>query len=73
MAEEAVDALCGIAAGGARDLLLRLLADAREYPPGKANAPPIRMGHIVMWRLQRLAKSGAIALDAEFWRSRLGW
>jgi hypothetical protein len=79
VAEAGVAALAEMANGddesgeAARAALLGLLSDAREYPAGNSTAPPVMMGHIVLWRLQRIAKSGEITFDAGFWRRRLGW
>lgn len=79
VAEASVAALVAVAAGGAegsadaRSRLLLLLSDERSFPSTKAGVPPTRMGFLVMWRLQRLAKTSEISLDADFWRKRLGW
>lgn len=79
IAAAAIDALARIASGAAPGasaagrLLLALLADGREFPPVKAGVPPTKIGHLVMWRLQRLAKTSDISLDAQFWQTRLGW
>ncbi len=79
IAESCVAALVALATGqgdganAARNSLLDLLHDDRSFPPLKAGVPPVRMGYLVMWRLQRLASTGEISLDREFWQSRLGW
>lgn len=78
-AEASVAALARIAVEGrdgapeARRLLLALLRDERRFASPKPEAPPIQMGHIVMWRLQRIAKLGSVSLEPEFWANRLGW
>ena len=79
MAETAVDSLRIAATGehagrdAARRILLELLVDPRVYPPPRKESPPVGLAHIVLWRLQRLAKSNDSALDPELWRERLGW
>lgn len=79
MAETVVDALRDIAVGrhGGRDLarqtLLELLADERVFPPLRAGTPPVGLGHMVLWRLQRLTRSNDISLRPDDWRERLGW
>lgn len=79
MAEAAIDMLRVIATGehegrsAARELLLSLLQDPREFPAVRPGIPPIKLGHIVLWRLQRMAKSDSPSLDVEQWRERLGW
>ncbi|MCC8179599.1 MAG: hypothetical protein LIP23_01615 [Planctomycetes bacterium] len=79
LAESAVDSLALIAASGqpgrdaARQALLALLSDPREYPPIRPGGLPVGMAHLALWRLQRMARSTETALDADFWRSRLGW
>ncbi len=79
MAEAAVDALLLAATGiqdgrdDARTALLAMLADARSYAPVRADAPPVGLAHLVLWRLQRLARSTDTSLNAENWKSRLGW
>lgn len=79
MAEAAVDALRAVATGEhggraeARAVLLRLLRDTRLFPVSRPNAPPVGLAHLVLWRLQRLARSNDVALEPEIWRMRLGW
>lgn len=79
MAEAAVDALREIAVGthdgrdAARRLLLGLLRDPRLFEPLRPGTPPVGLAHMVLWRLQRLAKSNETALEPEIWRMRLGW
>lgn len=79
MAEAAIDALRATATGShdgrdaARRAFLGLLTDERVFPPLRAGAPPVGLTHMVLWRVQRLAKSNDITLDPELWRGRLGW
>lgn len=79
MAEACVDALRNLAAGErpgrseARHALVELLGDARVYPPLRAGTPPVGLAHMVLWRLQRLARSNDVSLDPDLWRERLGW
>ncbi len=79
MAEAAVEALRLAAIGAqegrnaARQSLLALLADGRQFTPSRADAPPVRLAHMVLWRLQRLARSTDSSFDAGPWRERLGW
>ncbi len=79
IAESAVEALRNAAIGGqegrdaARNALLTLLSDGRVYPPLRSDAPPVGLAHMVLWRLQRLAKSNETSLEDELWRNRLGW
>ncbi|MCD8138249.1 MAG: hypothetical protein LUE17_00455 [Planctomycetaceae bacterium] len=79
MAEAVVDALRDIAVGGqdgradARRALLMLLEDERQFPPVRPGTPPVGMAHMVLWRLQRLARSNDISFRPGDWRERLGW
>ncbi len=79
LAEAAVDGLRAAATGkgggmdAARAALLGLLGDKRVYAPLRAGTPPVGLAHIVLWRLQRLAKSNDTSLDREAWRVKLGW
>lgn len=79
MAEAAIDALRDIATGAhegrdeARRVLVGLLRDGRMYPPLRADALPVGLAHMVLWRLQRLARSTDISLEPEVWKARLGW
>ncbi len=79
IAEASVAALFAVIATGregdadAKQLLLALLQDDRQFISPKPNVEPTLMGHIVMWRMQRLAKSGELTLDPAFWAPRLGW
>jgi hypothetical protein len=79
LAEAAVDSLRDAASGpgagreAARAALLALLSDNRGFPPVRPGQPPIRLAHLALWRLRRLAKSTDTGLDAESWRLRLGW
>ncbi|MDR3211618.1 MAG: hypothetical protein LBU79_06860 [Planctomycetota bacterium] len=57
----------------AREAILTLLSDMRQYPSNKAGVPPVRIAHLALWRLERLAKSRDISLEQDFWRQRLGW
>lgn len=79
MAEATVDALRNVATGEhsgketAREALLRLLGDERDFAPIRPNTPPVGIRHMVLWRLQRLARTNDIAVSPEIWRERLGW
>lgn len=79
LTEAAVDALRVAAVGGhdgrdaARALLLGLLASDRNFPPVRAEAPPVGVRHMALWRLQRLARTTDTSFDGESWRQRLGW
>ncbi|MCL2001687.1 MAG: hypothetical protein FWG74_09645, partial [Planctomycetes bacterium] len=79
LAEAAIDGLRAAAIGdgegrdASRAALLDLLGDKRIYPPLRVGTPPVGIGHIVLWRLQRLASSNDTSLDRESWRVRLGW
>ncbi|MCD8351116.1 MAG: hypothetical protein LUC93_10955 [Planctomycetaceae bacterium] len=79
MAEAVVDSLRDIAVseqdgrGDARRALLRLLEDERQFPPVRPGTPPVGMSHMVLWRLQRLARSNDISFSPGDWRERLGW
>jgi hypothetical protein len=80
LAEAAVDSLRAAAINGrngggleARQILLALLSDKRVYPAQHPENPPTGLAHLVLWRLQRLAKSTDTSLDADVWRIRLGW
>ncbi len=79
MAEAAVDALRQTAIGNqsgrdmARALLLELLGDERMYQPVRPDTPPVGLAHLVLWRLQRLARSTDTSFDPQAWQSRLGW
>lgn len=79
IAEASVAALFNIVStgregnGDAKQLLLALLQDDRKFISPKPNVEPTLMGHIVMWRMQRLAKSGELSLDPAYWAPRLGW
>jgi hypothetical protein len=79
IAEASVGALFDIVSSGregegdARRLLLALLQDDRKFMSPKPNVEPTLMGHIVMWRMQRLAKSGELSFDPAYWAPRLGW
>ncbi len=79
MTEAVLDALRDIAVGGhsgaagARNALLRLLSDTRSFPSPRPGVPPTAAGYMVLWRLQRLARSDSQSLEASAWRTRLGW
>ncbi len=79
MAEAVVDSLRDIAVGGqdgraaARRALLGLLEDDRQFPPVRPGTPPVGMSHMVLWRLQRLARSNDISFRPGDWKERLGW
>lgn len=79
MTETAIDTLRNIAVGKqdgrdlAREKLLDLLDDDRIFPPLRADAPPVGLTHMALWRMQRLARSNDTALDREVWKRRLGW
>ena len=79
MAEAAVDALHAAASGAhggrdaARKALLALLGDTRVYPSVRSGAPPVGVAHIVLWKLQRLARTSHTSFDGDWWRERLGW
>lgn len=79
MAESCIEALRLAAVGShngnaaAREALLDLLADTRMFPPLRPGTPPVGIAHMVLWRLQRLAKSNETSLAADGWRMRLGW
>lgn len=79
MAEASIDALREVATGdhdgrgAARRVLIGLLRDGRMYPPLRADTPPVGLAHMVLWRLQRLARSNDISLEPETWKERLGW
>lgn len=79
LAEAAIDALRNAAMSGqegrdaAREVLLELLRDERVFPPLRAGTPPVGLAHMVLWRLQRLARSNDISFEPEAWRERLGW
>lgn len=79
MAEASVAGLFNAATGthdggaAARRELLALLSDPREFPAVRADAPPVGLPHMVLWRLQRRARSNEISFAADFWRDRLGW
>lgn len=79
MAAAVVDALAAVAQGPrpgreqARNALLDALSDSRVFPSSRPESPPVGMGHLVLWRLQRVGRTNDISLDPAWWRSRLGW
>ncbi|MDR0362416.1 MAG: hypothetical protein LBJ46_07015 [Planctomycetota bacterium] len=79
VAEACVASALDIAGGSgsgrdrARTAVLALLESGVKFPAANADAPPVTMGHLVLWRLQRAARSGDISFEPGFWRSRLGW
>lgn len=79
LAESAIDALrvaaTGVQSGrdSARSFLLALLGSDRKFPPIRPGTPPVGLAHMVLWRLQRLARTNDTSLDADTWRQRLGW
>lgn len=79
MADAAVTALRVAATGehagraAAREALLEFLGDDRMFPPLRPGTPPVGIAHMVLWQLQRLARSNDGALEAALWRARLGW
>lgn len=79
MAESAVESmrLAAIGTGSGRDAARRafllLLTDKRQYAPQRPGTPPLALAHLVLWRLQRLARSTDTSFDPEIWRARLGW
>lgn len=79
MAEAVIDALRAAALGNrsgksdARRILLELMKDTRVFPALRTNAPPVGLAHMVLWRLQRLARTTDISMEPEVWRQRLNW
>lgn len=79
LAEAAIDALRDTATAeregkfAARDELMELLRDGRVFPPLRTGTPPVGLAHMVLWRIQRLARSNDTSLDPDVWRPRLGW
>lgn len=79
MAEAVIDALRGAALGAhsgrddGRRILLELMNDTRVFPALRGNAPPVGLAHMVLWRLQRLARTTDVNMDPDVWRTRLEW
>lgn len=79
LADSAIQALTRTATGGhdgaraARETLLRLLEDDREFPAARQGTPPTGIRHMALWRMQRLAGSNDVSMNPAAWRTRLGW
>lgn len=57
----------------ARQALLSRLGDDRKLSGGQDGNLSVTVGHVILWRLQRIAKTGEAERNPDFWRLRMGW